>query len=231
MAATVEAMLAAAVSELGYTEEPYREDEIAQPAGTNRTKFAAEAGHANGLPWCATFEVALAHRIGLVLPPGADTASVYLNLAAWQRAGKSPTTPQRGDFAHFHIGDGHTGIVEEVYGDLLTTIDGNTLPGDGTPFQETNGGEVCRKTRSRALVAGYGRPDYVTGANPSIGDLFMDLGPRLTARLLYLIAWHHEPDTPTLDHGHYFLGQANTAPDRDVAMDTAGSWIFDHEKV
>lgn len=74
------------------------------------------------------------------------------------------------------------------------------------------------------------QPNSVTPTNPSIGDLLMDLGPRLTARLLYMLAFHHEPDTPTLDHGHYFLGQADTAPNRDVAMDTAGAWIFDHEK-
>lgn len=221
--ATVDDLLNAARSELGYVESP---------RNSNLTKFAAEAGHVNGQPWCATFEVALAHRVGLTLPSGCNTASVFQNLAAYQQHDASPLVPQPGDFAHFNIGQGHTGIVVSVQYATITTVDGNTIP-EGETGDQANGGEVCRKTRSRTLVAGYGRPDYTPATSfPSIGDLFMDLGPRATARMLYVSHFGHEPDTNTLDHGHFFLGQVNpSSATRDVDYDNALAFIYDHEVV
>lgn len=209
---TVAQLVDAARSELGYAETP-----------VNLTKFAAEAHHTNGLAWCATFEVALANRVGLVLPAGCDTASVYQNLAGWQRAGKSPASPLPGDFVHFRIGQGHTGICVAADAGTVTTIDGNTIP-DGMTGDEANGGMVALKTRPRSLVAGYGRPDYET-ASPSIGDLFMDLGPRATARLIHFLAWHHEPNVTDLDAAHYLLGTATT----DEAKDNVVGIILDKE--
>jgi hypothetical protein len=146
---TAAQFLAQALTELGYTETP-----------VNRTKFAAEAGHLDGGAWCATFEVALGRRAGLDLPPGvAETAYTWTALDCWERAKRSPAEPQPGDWVYFRFGQGHTGICESVTADAITTIDGNTVA-DGLTGDEANGGMVARKTRSRTLVAGLGRPDY-----------------------------------------------------------------------
>ena len=53
---TAEELVALAEGEVGTVESP---------AGSNRTRYAAEAGHANGQPWCATFCVAMARRLGM----------------------------------------------------------------------------------------------------------------------------------------------------------------------
>lgn len=209
---TVAHLVDAARSELGYAETP-----------VNLTKFAAEAHHTNGLAWCATFEVALANRVGLVLPAGCDTASVYQNLAGWQRAGKSPASPLPGDFVHFRIGQGHTGICVAADAGTVTTIDGNTIP-DGMTGDEANGGMVALKTRPRSLVAGYGRPDYDP---PTIGDLLMVIGPRTFARLVHFIAWRHEPNVPDLDLANWLLANATT----DEATDTIVGQILDKESL
>lgn len=218
--ATVDDLLNAARSELGYVESP---------RNSNLTKFAAEAGHVNGQPWCATFEVALAHRVGLTLPSGCTTASVFQNLAAYQQHDASPLVPQPGDFAHFNIGQGHTGIVVSVQYATITTVDGNTIP-EGETGDQANGGEVCLKTRSKLIVAGYGRPTYSAPATPSIppsplGAHLMNVGPRTVSRILHTLHWGHEPTAKDLDIYHYAMGVAAT----DEATDAVVASIFDRE--
>jgi hypothetical protein len=145
-------ILAEATKELGYTE--------ATP-GSNRTKFAAEAAHANGQPWCATFVVAMARRVGVKLPSeSAYTPTMANAFKPLQRL------PQVGDLAFFNFpGDGknriqHVGIVESV--DFLraqvTCIEGNTSA--GTTGSQDNGGGVYRRTRPFSHVVGFGRPSY-----------------------------------------------------------------------
>lgn len=144
-------IIAAAVGELGYTESP---------AGSNRTKYAKEAGHANGQPWCATFVVAMARRVGVKLP----SESAYTPTMA---AGFKSLTklPQPGDIAFFDFPDSkrriqHVGIVESVNfaKATVTCIEGNTSP--GTAGSQDNGGGVYRRTRPFAHVVGFGRPAY-----------------------------------------------------------------------
>ncbi|MGN1085693.1 MAG: CHAP domain-containing protein [Porcipelethomonas sp.] len=49
----------------------------------------------------------------------------------------------------------HTGIVIEVSGNTITTIEGNTGTGN-----DTNGGQVQKRTRSRSVVNYFVRPKY-----------------------------------------------------------------------
>lgn len=148
---TAAQFLAACRDELGYTE---------QPAGSNMTKYAQIAGHPDGFPWCCTFLVAVAGQTGLPLPDGVgESAYTWTQLGAWRRAGQASPHPQVGAWAYFEIGAGHVGVVEAFDDTTVTTIDGNTIP-DGKTGDQANGGEVCRKTRPRALVAGYGLPAY-----------------------------------------------------------------------
>lgn len=222
---TVAAFLDACRADIGYMETP---------VNINRYSTAL---HRGAEPWCADFLVAKADETGLHLPEGVHgTAYTPTALAEWRKADRSPRDPLPGDWVYFdfpgHDPVDHVGVLVSATASSVTTIDGNTIP-DGETGDQANGGEVCLKTRPRSLVAGYGRPDYTPASSfPSIGDLFMDLGPRATARMLYMGRFGHEPDANTLDHGHFFLGQVNpSSATRDVDYDNALAFIYDHEVV
>ena len=160
--ATEQDFLAAAASEIGYTESP---------AGSNRTKFAAEAGHANGYAWCLTFMVAVARRTKTQVPAAvAGTAYTPSAVQAFKNAGKWTTTPKVGAWAFFDFPDNvnrvqHVGVVEKINADgTITTIEGNTS--SGSTGSQTNGGGVFRRKRSRSTVVGYGLPDYASDVKP-----------------------------------------------------------------
>jgi hypothetical protein len=133
-----------AVSEIGYRE---------YPAGSNRTKFAAIAGHPNGQPWCATYVVAMFRRAGIKLP--SESASTYYMRMGFRLRFRYTSTPQRGDVVFYNFS--HVGILESFTATTVTCIEGNTSSGAGS---QSNGGGVFRRTRSRSLVLGYGRPAY-----------------------------------------------------------------------
>lgn len=153
--ATAQGLLAAARSELGTTESPAR---------SNRTAFAAEAGHANAAPWCATFIVAIARRVGLALPSESAYTPAMAN--GFRAAGAWHPEPRPGDLAFFDFpGDAkrriqHVGIVESATPTTVTCIEGNTSP--GAAGSQDNGGGVYRRTRPRTHVVGYGRPHFTT---------------------------------------------------------------------
>lgn len=152
---SVEAFLKAAASEVGRTESP---------AGSNRQPYAAEAGHLNGYPWCATFIVAMARRADVVLPSESaytpTMANGFRSIGRWHT-----TNPQPGDLVFFDFPDSknriqHVGIVEKVgQGGWIQTIEGNTSSGDGG--SQDNGGGVYRRQR-RGYIVGYGRPQFPT---------------------------------------------------------------------
>ncbi len=143
-------MLEEALREIGYTEDP---------PGSNRTKFAAEAGHAPAQPWCATFVVAMARRANVHLP--SESAYTPAMAQAFKTAGLWTSIPHPGDVAFFDFPDSkdriqHVGIVEStdpVRG-TVTSIEGNTSAGNHG--SQDNGGGVYRRTRPLAHAAGFG---------------------------------------------------------------------------
>ena len=133
------------------------------PPGSNHTMFGRWFG-ADGVPWCAIF-ASYCYDVGagVVLCRGWRGAGVgprgvaYVpTLAAWLKAtGRSVEDPRPGDLVIFDWDGGlpdHVGIVICVAGDELHTVEGNTAVGN-----DSDGGEVLRRRRSRALVAGLGR--------------------------------------------------------------------------
>ena len=134
------------------------------PPGSNRTPFGAWFG-VDGVPWCAIF-ASYCYDVGagVVLCRGWHGAGVYPRgvayvptLAAWLRAtGRAVEQPQPGDLAVFDWDGGlpdHVGLVVRAgAGGALVTVEGNTGVGN-----DANGGEVMRRTRSRAQVTVFGR--------------------------------------------------------------------------
>lgn len=154
-------------------EEARRELGYDELAG-NRTKFAAEAGHAQGFAWCATFVSAILIRCHVivkgnpVLSPSSRTMYAEAKRKGW-------TVPfdkiQTGDVIHtwrgVSIGKwlGHVGFVKRVIRDkrgMITHL--VTIEGNGSSAGSATGGQVVEITRSvswwriGAWRPPYGRP-------------------------------------------------------------------------
>lgn len=161
--AAAERVLEIARAELGVKEEP---------AGSNRVKYNTwfydrEVSGAS-YPWCAVFVQWCFCQAGVLLP--ARTASCGALMNAAREAGQWVTKDCRpGDVVIYDFPGGgrtdHCGIVEQVRGDGVTSIEGNT----SAYGSQSNGGAVCRRTRPYAQIIGAVRPDFreKTDSTPS----------------------------------------------------------------
>lgn len=144
---TAEGILSIARQELGTKESP---------AGSNRVKYAQWFG-LNGQPWCVMFVDWVFNTAGAreLLPVVTASCTVLMNAA--KQKGLWVTRDYRpGDVPVFNFsGSYHTGIIESVEGDLITTIEGNTAVGN-----DSNGGQVMRRSRNKRQIMGAVRPHY-----------------------------------------------------------------------
>ena len=153
----IKAILDRASAEVGYHE-----------TGENQTKYARDYDtdtklygfNMNGLPWCAYFISWLFVKVfgyitgsemlyqftGCAGASCASAASYFQQHRAWY------STPEKGDIIYFYVSGGinHTGIVEQVDGGCVTTIEGNSSD------------QVKRNVYRIAdpSIAGYGRPAW-----------------------------------------------------------------------
>ena len=169
----IQAVLNLARSEVGYHEKASNSqlnDKTANSGGSNWTKYAEYLdsfagfynGPKNGFPWCDVFYDYLfvktfGEQLGreMLCQPmksaGAGclySAQYYKDAGRWHR-----TSPNPGDQIFFSYSSGeysHTGIVEEVNGNTVVTIEGNTSD------------QVARKTYSinDFGIVGYGNPNW-----------------------------------------------------------------------
>ena len=145
----------------------------------NETKYGAFT-KANFKPWCGSFVMWCAKKVGLRIPNCISTqagAQAFESRNQWQDA--ATATPEPGDLAFFDFpGDGverisHIGIVIGVQAGKGTvhTIEGNTS-GDSKGDQR-NGGMVAFKTRTYkktrrfklkrqepVSIVGFGKPKF-----------------------------------------------------------------------
>ena len=146
--ATAQELLDIARGELGTTESP---------ANSNRSKYGSWYG-LDGQPWCVMFvEWVFAHA-GVKLP--IETASCTILMNAAKAFGNWVTSDYRpGDVVIYDWGGDkrpdHCGIVEAVGGSSITAIEGNTAIGN-----DSDGGQVMRRTRTLGQVLGAVRPKY-----------------------------------------------------------------------
>ena len=160
-------------SEIGYHEKASNNqlnDPTANSGGANWTKYAEYLdsfagfynGPKNGFAWCDVFVDYLfvksfGFEIGrkmLCQPMSSAGAGCLYSAQYYKQAGRWHTNaPQAGDQIFFSYSAGeysHTGIVEQVNGDTVTTIEGNTSDQVGRRYYNIGNKQI----------AGYGRPDW-----------------------------------------------------------------------
>ena len=166
---TADDVIAVAKNEVGYSEKASSNnlnDKKKNAGSGNYTKYAKEVGHTNGLAWCATFVtwcfVKAANgdkKKAKEVLCGANSASCASNVSAFKSANRYDKKPQPGDVVFFMNGSSHTGLVIDVDGNTITTIEGNTSPGK---FNR-DGGCVAQKKyniKTESRISGFGHPKY-----------------------------------------------------------------------
>ena len=148
---TAEKVLAVARGELGNTESP---------AGSNRTKYGKWFG-LDGNPWCMMFVMWCFSQAGALGLLPKRTASCGDLTRAAKAAGCWVTGDYRpGDVVIYDFPGGaatdHTGIIESVTASGVVAIEGNTSQAGS----QSNGGQVCRKSRKYNLIVGAVRPRF-----------------------------------------------------------------------
>ena len=144
---TAEKILGIARKEIGTKEKP---------AGSNRVKYAEWYGM-NGQPWCVMFVNWCFNKVGAYSLLPTKTASCTALMNAAKSKGMWVTEDyQIGDIPIYNFkGAYHTGIIEAVNATTVTAVEGNTAVGN-----DSNGGEVMRRTRSKSNIMGAVRPKY-----------------------------------------------------------------------
>lgn len=145
---TVNDVLTIAKGELGYKESP---------ANSNKTKFGAWYG-LDGQPWCMMFVQWVFNQAGVSLPVKTASCTAMMNAAKkagmWVTTGFKPGDVMIYDWGGDRVPD-HCGIVESVSGTTVTAIEGNTAVGN-----DSDGGEVMRRSRTTSQIIGAVRPVY-----------------------------------------------------------------------
>lgn len=181
MSCYVNKVIEIAKAEIGYLEKASNRnlDSKTLNAGNgNFTKYARDLdnipgfynGKKNGYAYCDIFVdwcmvkaygVDDAKRL-LCQPNKSLGAGCQYSMNYYKTKGQLKTTPKIGDQIFFKDASGevnHTGLVYNVDGNYVYTVEGNTSSDGGVV---ANGGGVCAKKYSLnyGCIAGYGRPAY-----------------------------------------------------------------------
>ena len=170
-----------AENERNYTEKDSLidlDDKIKNAGDDNYTKYSQEVDalgifstQVQGQPWCATWVTdgfintyGVDKGLDMLCQPNKNSNAACCGDAAeyYQKADRWYTSPQVGDQVFFKTTKyqyAHTGIVTEVTGTEVTTIEGNTSSEKGVV---SNGGAVTKKHYPVGYSGfkGFGRPKY-----------------------------------------------------------------------
>lgn len=158
-------VLQVAISQIGIKESP---------ANSNRVKYNTwyygKEVSGSAYPWCMAFVQWCYQRAGVTLPFKTASCGALLR---WYRTNAPECIvkdPQPGDIVIFDFPGGadtdHTGLLESVAANTVTTIDGNT----GTT-SDANGGAVMRRTRDKSAVKAYIRPQELEDDMPRFNTI------------------------------------------------------------
>ena len=118
-------------------------------------------------PWCGTFVnwcfLNAFGTIGGQMTYG-GSAACATQASYYKRNGAFVQSPAVGDQIFFYSGGGinHTGIVVEVNGSAIRTVEGNY----------SDKVSLCTYTTGNSVIAGYGRPDWKLAADEAVDDDF-----------------------------------------------------------
>lgn len=175
-------------NEIGYLEKKTvsnLDSKTGNAGSLNYTKYARDLdalgfynGKKNGVAWCDVFvDWCFVQAYGLEAAakmtfqtPGKNNAGAGCTYSRqyYKNSKHFFSEPQVGDQIFFYPSSGiggatmsHTGLVVDVDGDYVYTVEGNTSGANGVV---ANGGGVCNKKykKTYARIAGYGRPDWGT---------------------------------------------------------------------
>ena len=162
MRMTSDQAVAIAQSEIGTKENP---------SGSNKVKYNTwyygKEVSGDSYPWCCAFISWIFKGTNLV-----KKTALCADLMQWFMARKQMVErPLKGDIVFFKFGKttriaNHVGIVEEAsqWPANITSIEGNT-----SVTSDDNGGRVMRRTRSKANIVGFARPEYEGKVQNTIG--------------------------------------------------------------
>lgn len=153
--ATVNDILKTAIAEIGTKENPANSNKVKY-----NTWYYGKSVSGSAYPWCVVFVMWVFDQAGAKSLLPTLTASCTLLMNAAKSAGIWVTSNyQPGDVLIFDWGNDskpdHTGILEYMSGSEYHTIEGNTSVGN-----DSNGGCVMRRTRSKSQILGAVRPKY-----------------------------------------------------------------------
>ena len=174
---TANDVIIAARNEIGYVEKASNKDldiKEANPGENNFTKYNVVVFGSPQAYWCASFTcwcfyAAAGKNKEMVkeLLCGPMSASCQTLLNQFRKANRYSQTPEKGDLIFFHYSrnnteTNHVGIVAEVSGNNVITIEGNTSAKANSGEAARNGGTVAQKTHpiGDKSIVGYGHPMY-----------------------------------------------------------------------
>nr|DAX23671.1 MAG TPA: hypothetical protein [Caudoviricetes sp.] len=170
----IKKLIGVAINEIGYLEKASDKDlynKVANAGDRNYTKYGKELNKLRPdiidypaywcdqfVDWC--FVKAFGYDTAIKMLCGRVDDYTVASAALYKAAGRWYKEPQAGDQVFFQSNRiNHTGIVIEVRGDEIVTVEGNTSGGSGIV---RNGGGVFKKVYKigNPRIAGYGRPNY-----------------------------------------------------------------------
>ena len=169
----IKAVIDLAEAEVGYHEKASNaslDDPTGNAGGNNCTKYARDLdalhnfynGQKNGFAWCDIFvDWCFVHIFGeelgrkMLYQPEKSAGAGCLYSAGYYKQNNAfhRTNPRLGDQIFFSYSPGeysHTGIIVDVNGNTITTVEGNTSDSVGRRTYET----------SNRSIAGYGTPNW-----------------------------------------------------------------------
>ena len=176
-----------ALAEVGIKEYPPNSNKVKY-----NTFFYGKEVSGSQYPWCCAFVWWIMSSCGIPVPKTAlcTTMGEY-----FKKVGRWHSDPQPGDVVFFKFKTNnrwtnHVGIVVDVKGKEITTVEGNT-----SINSDDNGGAVMKRKRSSNIV-GYGRPQYDNAASPDIKPVL-----KRGSKGDYVRAWQEYLKTCNIDIG------------------------------
>lgn len=144
-----------AKNELGVKESPKNSNKVKY-----NTWYYGKEVSGSAYPWCMTYVQWVFYKAGFSLPVKTASCTYLMNYAKnngrWVTKNYQPGDILLYDFDGVTADADHTGICESATSSKVVAYEGNTSESGS----QSNGGEVCRKTRNISLVLGAYRPEY-----------------------------------------------------------------------